>query len=238
MLDLGLLRTWLPREARCLLGLVVPPNPPEQRHITAELSARDGGKGLGLSTGCPVEVRETRYLFGLGGHRQRRRHRLHGSGRHDCDAQGCQPASVSTTAAASRQTPRAEGRTSSQNGGRRARPCSEGETYEFPVPPSPPGVFPPLPRASPRATPLSWQQSGSRATGFRGSWSSRRAAGSSLSPPDTEAGAVTPDTGEMFYTTLRTLQPSVSLHRPVPSPSHPDFQGSLLWPLALETPSP
>lgn len=52
-----------------------------------------------------TEVRGSRYLFGLGGRRRRRGHRLHGSGRHDCDAQGCQSASLTVSGAASKQLP-------------------------------------------------------------------------------------------------------------------------------------
>lgn len=55
--------------------------------------------------GLPVEVRGSRYLFGLGGRERRRGHRLHGSGRHDCDAQGCQSASLKVSGAASKQLP-------------------------------------------------------------------------------------------------------------------------------------
>lgn len=82
------------REARCLLGLGVPRNPPKRQLLPARVrSARVGGEGLGLLK-RPVEVQTSPYLFGLGGRGRRRGHRLHGSGRHDCDAQGCQSASV------------------------------------------------------------------------------------------------------------------------------------------------
>ena len=53
----------------------------------------------------PIKVRGSRYLFGLGGRRRRRGHRLHGSGRHDCDAQGCQSALLKVSGAASKQLP-------------------------------------------------------------------------------------------------------------------------------------
>ena len=55
------------REARCLLGLGVPPNPPKRQLLPARVrSARVGGEGPGLLK-RPVEVQTSPYLFGLGG---------------------------------------------------------------------------------------------------------------------------------------------------------------------------
>lgn len=94
------------REARGLLGLVVLQALVSGRFflcLSEECPRRRGGPKPRI--GLPVEVWGSRYLFGLGGRGRRRGHRLHGSGRHDCDAQGCQSASLKVSGAASKQLP-------------------------------------------------------------------------------------------------------------------------------------
>ncbi|XP_005396311.1 PREDICTED: coiled-coil domain-containing protein 157 isoform X2 [Chinchilla lanigera] len=56
-------------------------------------------------------------------------------------------------------------------------------------------VLPAPPPARPRATPLSWQQPGSQATGFRGSLKQQARRRQFLEPADTKPGPATPETG-------------------------------------------
>lgn len=192
---------------------------PSKSSRAAAASGAGRGDGTRPRLGLPVAVRRregggggTPYLFRFSGHRRRRGHRLHGSGRHDCDAQGCQSASVSKTNTASKTRLALHG--PQDEVARWRRPSQARVTYfrSRPLFRSDALPVPPLQRSRGRRRchgsglgaklGIAEGPGSCRLAGLGGCW------GSSMSRPHTEAEAATPETGEMFSITLRLLSRS------------------------------